>query len=179
MNTHTTFAPTHQTPTPATQPPPATCHAPIDPAEARELLSDELYMARVWSLIRREEETHTGQTPPAHDEAGPPVPAALTGHPRPQAPTHTGVPGWVWQYSALALSTGGFVALAGYGIGAAAPGLAHIDDILAALGQAVMSVAVLAVLAALFLTSRRTRTGRTGTTVNIRKAVIKRSHFHS
>ncbi|MFJ1832155.1 hypothetical protein ACIOG9_47795, partial [Streptomyces sp. NPDC088178] len=97
-----------------------------------------------------------------------------------QSPARTGVPGWVWQYSALALSSGGFIALAGYGIGAAAPGLAAIDDILAALGQAVMSIAVLAVLAALLLSGRRTRhaTGPTGTTVNIRKAVIKRSHFH-
>lgn len=172
MNTHTTYAPTHRTPTPADS-----GHAPIDPAEARELLSDELYMARVWSLIHREEETHTHLTTPATTR--PAVPAALTGPARPQAPATTGMPGWVWQYSALALSTGGFVALAGYGIGAAAPGLAHIDDILAALGQAVMSIAVLAVLAALFLTSRRARpNGRTGTTVNIRKAVIKRSHFH-
>ncbi|MEU1219318.1 hypothetical protein [Streptomyces microflavus] len=175
MNTHTTFAPTHRTPTA----PVVTDRAPIDPAEARELLSDELYMARVWSLIRREEETRTGQTPPAHDQVASAVPAALTNPARRQAPAGTGVPGWVWQYSALALSSGGFVALAGYGIGAAAPGLAHIDDILAALGQAVMSIAVLAVLAALFLTSRRARTtGRTGTTVNIRRAVIKRSHFH-
>ncbi|MEV0885513.1 hypothetical protein AB0J03_16950 [Streptomyces microflavus] len=177
MNTDTSFVLTHRAPTPATEPPPATVHAPIDPAEARELLSDELYMARVWSLIRREEETRTGQTPLAHGQATRPVPAALTNPARPQAAA-TGVPGWVWQYSALALSSGGFVAFAGYGIGAAAPGLAHIDDILAALGQAVMSIAVLAVLAALFLTGRRTRTGRTGTTVNIRKAVIKRSHFH-
>ncbi|MFD8470637.1 hypothetical protein ACFV2E_01045 [Streptomyces globisporus] len=173
MNTHTTNARTHANPTTADS-----GHAPIDPAEARELLSDELYMARVWSLIRREQETHTGQTPPAHDQVASAVPAALTNPARQQPPAAAGVPGWVWQYSALALSTGGFVALAGYGIGAAAPGLAHIDDILAALGQAVMSIAVLAVLAALFLTSRRTRTGRTGTTVNIRKAVIKRSHFH-
>ncbi|MFJ7082797.1 hypothetical protein ACIQU8_06110 [Streptomyces griseus] len=172
MNTDTTFAPAYR-------PPAVTERAPIDPAEARELLSDELYMARVWSLIRREEETRTGQTTPARDQVTPPVPAALTNPAHQQAPAATGVPGWVWQYSALALSTGGFAALAGYGIGAAAPGLAHIDDILAALGQAVMSIAVLAVLAALFLTSRRDRTTRrTGTTVNIRKAVIKRSHFH-
>ncbi|WP_051843398.1 hypothetical protein [Streptomyces sp. NRRL S-623] len=173
MNTHTTNAPTHVNPTADSG------HAPIDPAEARELLSDELYMARVWSLIRREEETHTGQTPPAHDPVASAVPAALTNPARQQPSAATGVPGWVWQYSALALSSGGFVALAGYGIGAAAPGLALLDDILAALGQAVMSIAVLAVLAALFLTSRRARpTGHTGTTVNIRKAVIKRSHFH-
>ncbi|MFD8600947.1 hypothetical protein ACFV1S_02525 [Streptomyces globisporus] len=173
MNTHTAYALTHRAPTT----PVITDRAPIDAAEARELLSDELYMARVWSLIRREEETHTHLITPATTR--PAVPAALTGPARPQAPAATGMPGWVWQYSALALSTGGFVALAGYGIGAAAPGLAHIDDILSALGQAVMSIAVLAVLAALFLTSRRARpTGRTGTTVNIRKAVIKRSHFH-
>lgn len=175
MNTDTSFVPAHWNPTA----PAAADRAPIDPAEARELLSDELYMARVWSLIRRGEETRTGQTPPAHAQATPAVPAALTNPARRQAPAGTGVPGWVWQYSALAVSTGGFVALAGYGIGAAAPGLAHLDDILAALGQAVMSIAVLAVLAALFLTGRRTRTtGRTGTTVNIRKAVIKRSRFH-
>ncbi|MER5358864.1 hypothetical protein [Streptomyces sp. NPDC002785] len=158
-----------------------TGRTPIDPAEARELLSDELYMARVWSLIRREEETRTGH--PAPTSAPDPVPAAFTGRTAPapqQSPTTSGVPGWVWKYSALALSSGGFIALAGYGIGAAAPGLAAIDDILAALGQAVMSIAVLAVLAALFLTGRRTHrsTGPAGTTVNIRRAVFKRSHFH-
>ncbi|MFJ7196118.1 MULTISPECIES: hypothetical protein [unclassified Streptomyces] len=177
------FVPTDWT-TPAGAPrqqPPVTGRTPIDPAEARELLSDELYMARVWSLIRREEETRTGQATPTSTPAS--VPAAFTGRTAPapqQAPARAGVPGWVWQYSALALSSGGFIALAGYGIGAAAPGLAAIDDILAALGQAVMSVAVLAVLAALLLAGRRTRhtTGPTGTTVNIRKAVIKRSHFH-
>ncbi|MFJ8374073.1 hypothetical protein ACIQ9I_21145 [Streptomyces sp. NPDC094461] len=178
------FIPTDwTTPTDAPrQQPPVTGRTPIDLAEARELLSDELYMARVWSLIRREEETRTGHTV----STSTPVPAAasstFTGRtaPAPQPPARAGVPGWVWQYSALALSSGGFIALAGYGIGAAAPGLAAIDDILAALGQAVMSIAVLAVLAALLLSGRRARhtTGTTGTTVNIRKAVIKRSHFH-
>ncbi|MFJ4458565.1 hypothetical protein [Streptomyces sp. NPDC088928] len=175
------FIPTDWT-TPADasrQPPPVTNRTPIDPAEARELLSDELYMARVWSLIRREEETRTGHAAPPAD----PAPATFTGRTAPapqQSPARTGVPGWVWQYSALALSSGGFIALAGYGIGAAAPGLAAIDDILAALGQAVMSIAVLAVLAAFLLSGRRARhaTGPTGTTVTIRKAVIKRSHFH-
>ncbi|MEV7722710.1 hypothetical protein [Streptomyces sp. NPDC088184] len=178
------FIPTDwTTPADATrQPPPVTGRTPIDPAEARDLLSDELYMARVWSLIRREEETRTGHTV----STSTPVPAAasstFTGRtaPAPQPPARAGVPGWVWQYSALALSSGGFIALAGYGIGAAAPGLAAIDDILAALGQAVMSIAVLAVLAAFLLSGRRARhaTGPTGTTVTIRRAVIKRSHFH-
>ncbi|MFJ1675445.1 hypothetical protein ACIODT_10530 [Streptomyces sp. NPDC088251] len=182
MTIDTDFIPTNWT-TAADAPrqqPPVTSRTPIDPAEARELLSDELYMARVWSLIRREEETLTGTAPTT---APAPVPAAFTSRTAPapqQTPAAAGVPGWVWQYSALALSSGGFIALAGYGIGAAAPGLAAIDDILAALGQAVMSIAVLAVLAALLLSGRRARrsTGPTGTTVNIRKAVIKRSHFH-
>ncbi|MFJ2643928.1 hypothetical protein [Streptomyces sp. NPDC087511] len=185
MTINADFIPTDwTTPTAAPrQQPPVTGRTTIDPAEARELLSDELYMARVWSLIRREEETRIGQTAPTSTPATTPVPAAFTGRTAPapqQSPARTGVPGWVWQYSALALSSGGFIALAGYGIGAAAPGLAAIDDILAALGQAVMSIAVLAVLAALLLAGRRTRhtTGPTGTTVTIRKAVIKRSHFH-
>ncbi|MGW1355582.1 hypothetical protein ACWCQE_41040 [Streptomyces sp. NPDC002409] len=178
MTTDTDFVPTDWTaPAPGPrQQPPAAGRTPIDPAEARELLSDELYMARVWSLIRREEETRTG-TIRADVPAA--VPAAFTHRASSQqAPAATGVPGWVWQYSALALSSGGFIALAGYGIGAAAPGLAALDDILAALGQAVMSIAVLAVLAALLLTGRRHTAGPAGTTVNIRRAVFKRSHFH-
>ncbi|MGW1099151.1 hypothetical protein ACWD5W_25505 [Streptomyces sp. NPDC002455] len=159
-------------------PQPVAARTPIDPTEARELLADELYMARVWSLIRREEEAR-GISAPAANPA--PVPAAFTAHPAPapQAPS-AGAPGWVWQYGALALSSGGFIALAGYGIGAAAPGLAAIDDVLAALGQAVMSIAVLAVLAALLLAGRTGNrgAGSAGTTVNINKAVFKRSRFH-
>lgn len=146
---------------------------PIDPTEARELLSDELYMARVWALIRREEAARNGGWPTSETtQAAPTVPLPST-----QGP---GVPGWVWKYSALALSSGGFVALAGYGVGAAAPGLAHIDDILSALGQAVMSIAVLAVLIGLLLApvGGRRRGTNGGTTVNIKKAVFKRSRFN-
>ncbi|MEU1122009.1 hypothetical protein ABZ371_00075 [Streptomyces sp. NPDC005899] len=175
MNTTHTSSPL----TPAPVPPVLPDRLPLDPADARDLLSDELYMARVWSLIRREEETRTGHPVPPTD-APAPVPAAFVRPPSPPAAPvpMPGVPGWVWQYSALALSSGGFIALAGYGIGAAAPGLAVIDDILAALGQAVMSIAVLAVLAAVLLAGRRTRNTIPGTTVNIRKAVFKRGNFH-
>ncbi|MBD2831967.1 MULTISPECIES: hypothetical protein [Streptomyces] len=182
MTINSDFVPTdwtHPTET-AVSPAPAlpqsvAARTPIDPTEARELLSDELYMARVWSLIRREEEARTGISTPA------PVPATFTAHPAPAPQARSaGVPGWVWQYGALALSSGGFIALAGYGIGAAAPGLAAIDEILAALGQAVMSIAVLAVLAALLLAGRpgNRGAGSAGTTVNIKKAVFKRSRFH-
>ncbi|MFF0338081.1 hypothetical protein ACFYUM_36505 [Streptomyces fimicarius] len=151
---------------------------PINPAEARDLLSDELYMARVWSLIRREEEARSTLTHPV-PQTPPPVqmPAAFT---TPPAPAPARVPGWVWQYSVLALSTGGLIAFTGYGIGAAAPGLAQLDDIFAAAGQALMSVAALAVLIALVFATRPTRHHGTtaGTTVNIRKAVIKRNRIH-
>ncbi|MFD7750212.1 hypothetical protein ACFV2V_29825 [Streptomyces sp. NPDC059698] len=166
------------TPTPAPAPPVLPDRLPLDPADARDLLSDELYMARVWSLIRREEETRATlqpPAPPAPAQSSAPMPAAFT-----QPPAPTRVPGWVWQYSALTLSTGGLIALTGIGIGAAAPGLAQLDDILAAAGQALMSFAALAFLAALVLAARPTgrRTTGSGTTVNIRKAVIKRNRIY-
>ncbi|MFI8200887.1 hypothetical protein ACIF6K_30940 [Streptomyces sp. NPDC085942] len=172
MNT----ARTSGAPTPAPVPPVLPDRLPLDPADARDLLSDELYMARVWSLIRREEETRATlqpPAPPAPAQSSAPMPATFT-----QPPTPTRVPGWVWQYSALTLSTGGLIALTGIGIDAAAPGLAQLDDILAAAGQALMSFAALAFLAALVLAARPTSRRGSGTTVNIRKAVIKRNRIY-
>ncbi|MFF3975076.1 hypothetical protein ACFYZ6_35215 [Streptomyces rubiginosohelvolus] len=164
--------------TPAPIPPVLPDRLPLDPADARDLLSDELYMARVWSLIRREEEARAALQPtaPQHPvQPSAPMPATFT---RPPAPTR--VPGWVWQYSALTLSTGGLIALTGIGIGAAAPGLAQLDNILAAAGQALMSFAALAFLVALVLAAKPTsrRSTASGTTVNIRKAVIKRNRIY-
>ncbi|MGF1344538.1 hypothetical protein ACQSMD_31250 [Streptomyces flavovirens] len=167
---NTTHTPSALTPAPV--PPVLPDQLPLDPADARDLLSDELYMARVWSLIRREEETRATLQPPA-PQAPAPMPAAFT-----QPPAPTRVPGWVWQYSALTLSTGGLIALTGIGIGAAAPGLAQLDDILAAAGQAFMSFAALAFLIALVLAARPTGRRGNGTTVNIRKAVIKRNRIY-
>ncbi|MFH9500586.1 hypothetical protein ACH4L9_34810 [Streptomyces globisporus] len=161
--------------TPAPAPPLLPDRLPLDPADAPDLLSDELYMARVWSLIRREEETRATLQPTAPQHPPPaPMPATFT-HPAP-----TRVPGWVWQYSALTLSTGGLIALTGIGIGAAAPGLAQLDDILAAAGQALMSFAALAFLVALVLAAKPTSRRGTGSgaTVNIRKAVIKRNRIY-
>ncbi|OEJ21148.1 hypothetical protein AR457_41310 [Streptomyces agglomeratus] len=129
-------------------------------------------MARVWALIRKEEAARTGGRPTAFTQAAPVD--SLPGTPGP------GVPAWVWKYSVLALSSGGFVALAGFGVGAAAPGLAHIDDILSALGQAVMTIAILAVLVSVLLApgTRKRRGGNGGTTVTIKKAVFKRNRFN-
>lgn len=175
---NTTHTPSALTPAPA--PPPLPDRLPLDPADARDLLSDDLYMARVWSLIRREEETRATLQPtaPQHLAQPPaPMPAVFT---QPPAPAPARVPGWVWQYSALTLSTGGLIALTGIGIGAAAPGLAQLDDILAAAGQALMSFAALAFLVALVLAAKPTgrRASGSGTTVNIRKAVIKRNRIY-
>ncbi|GAB7036020.1 hypothetical protein AB0G35_24085 [Streptomyces sp. NPDC021749] len=90
------------------------------------------------------------------------------------------MPAFVWKYSAIALSTGGGIALAGVGVGAAAPTLAQLHAILTATGQAVMSVAGLFVLIFLALAVRGASRGNGGggTTVNIRKAVFRRSKFH-
>ncbi|WP_332010734.1 hypothetical protein [Streptomyces uncialis] len=142
------------------------------------LLADDDYLARVHDLARREEAlAHLG----AHRErvlTPIPVPAPARLLPAPAAPQR--VPAFVWKYSALALSTGGGVALAGIGVGAAAPGLAALEGVLAAAGQAVMSVAALILLIGLALAGRGTTRGggAAGTTVNIRRAVFRRNKFH-
>ncbi|MFD5557813.1 hypothetical protein ACFWIA_28730 [Streptomyces sp. NPDC127068] len=133
------------------------------------LLADDAYLARVHDLVRRE-------------EALAPVPAAVRLLPAaaPEPVAQQRVPAFVWKYSALALSTGGGVALAGIGVGAAAPGLVALEGVLAATGQAVMSLAALILLIGLALTGRSTTrgSGASGTTVNIRKAVFRRNKFH-
>ncbi|MEU5900257.1 hypothetical protein [Streptomyces venezuelae] len=150
--------------------------------------TEEAYMARVEDLVRREQAlanlrehyTRAALTPvPDHARlTAAPGPTFLPAKPAAQRRV---VPAFVWKYSAIALSTGGATALAGIGVGAAAPGLAEIPDILAAAGQLVMGTAFLAaliILIGLFLTggsgSRRTKSG---TTVNIRKAVFRRNKF--
>ncbi|WP_405837809.1 hypothetical protein OG528_10370 [Streptomyces platensis] len=65
-------------------------------------------LAAIWQHIREEEHrldfaVSTSPQPPAWTRSAPPAAPA--------------VPAWVWRYSALALSTGGAVGLAGWGIG--------------------------------------------------------------
>ncbi|GAA0897960.1 MULTISPECIES: hypothetical protein [Streptomyces violaceusniger group] len=163
---------------------------PAAPAHAAAgLYTDEAYMARVYDLVRREETlTHIrAQYQQAAIQAAlapvavhPQIVTPASAPPSPPTPTQPqrAVPAFVWKYSALALSTGGGIALAGIGVGAAAPTLAQIPAILTATGQAVMSVAGLFVLVFLALAARGTRSGRGGTTVNIRKAVFRRNKFH-
>lgn len=142
--------------------------------EAVQLLSDTAYRARVEDLVRQDEAIMAARaalTPVAQP------PQLLPAAARESKPAAPAVPAFVWKYSAIALSTGGGIALAGYGIGAAAPGLAVIDDLLAAAGKAVMSVAVL-VLAIGVLLGSLGGAGKTGgTVVTIRKAIFKRNRF--
>ncbi|MFF1497405.1 hypothetical protein [Streptomyces sp. NPDC058304] len=161
----------------------------MQPPANAALLTDEQYLARVQDLVHREEVIAYVR---AQYEQAALAPVPVRGQllrarpyerqPEPAAPQRA-VPAYVWKYSALALSSGGFIALAGVGIGAAAPGLAEIPAILTAAGQAVMGaafVAALVVLIALGLTGNHTARGQagTGTTVNIRKAVFRRNKFH-
>ncbi|MCX5355598.1 hypothetical protein [Streptomyces mirabilis] len=153
------------------------------------LLDNEAYMARVNDLVRREEVIAYARAQYEHAVLAPvPVRAQVLPaqpyqpQPEPAAPQQT-VPAFVWKYGALALSTGGFIALAGVGVGAAAPGLAEIPGILTAAGQAVMGFAfltALVVLIGLLFTGGGGSRGKGGggTTVNIRKAVFRRNKFH-
>ncbi|MFE6630306.1 hypothetical protein [Streptomyces rochei] len=162
---------------------------PAAPAHAAVgLPTDEAYMARVYDLVRREEALQylraqyqqAALAPvPTYPQVMAPAPTHLLPPAAPAAPQRA-VPAFVWKYSAIALSTGGGIALAGVGVGAAAPTLAQLPAILTATGQAVMSVAGLFVLIFLALAVRGASRGNGGggTTVNIRKAVFRRNKFH-
>ncbi|MYW77698.1 hypothetical protein F610DRAFT_06828 [Streptomyces sp. LaPpAH-199] len=162
---------------------------PAEPAHAAVgLPTDEAYMARVYDLVRREEALQylraqyqqAALTPvPAYPQVMAAAPTHLLPPAAPAAPQRA-VPTFVWKYSAIALSTGGGIALAGVGVGAAAPTLAQLPAILTATGQAVMSATGLFVLIFLALAVRGASrgSGGGGTTVNIRKAVFRRNKFH-
>jgi hypothetical protein len=145
--------------------------------EVVQLLADEAYRARVEDLVRRDEAIMAARAALAPTPRHRQLPPATAREPKPAA---LAVPAFVWKYSAIALSTGGGIALAGYGIGAAAPGLAVIDDLLAAAGKAVMSVAVLVLVIGVLLgsLSGTRKTGGMGTVVTIKKAIFKRNRFH-
>ncbi|MFF2517868.1 hypothetical protein [Streptomyces sp. NPDC058086] len=164
-------------------------YLPAAPAHAAAgLYTDEAYMARVYDLVRREEALNflraqyerAALTPAAvHQPLAAPAPAPVLAPVQPAVPQRA-VPVFVWKYSAIALSTGGGIALAGVGVGAAAPTLAQLPAILTATGQAVMSLTGLFVLIFLALAARGSSRGNSGggTTVNIRKAVFRRNKFH-
>ncbi|OKK05284.1 hypothetical protein AMK09_37680 [Streptomyces sp. CB02488] len=158
------------------------------PHAAAGLPTDQAYMARVYDLVRREEALNyiraqyqqAALAPvPVYSQIVAPAPAPALPPAAPAAPQRA-VPAFVWKYSAIALSTGGGIALAGIGVGAAAPTLAQLPAILTATGQAVMSLAGLFVLVFLAMAVRGAShgSGGGGTTVNIRKAVFRRNKFH-
>ncbi|MEV7887450.1 hypothetical protein ACWD3I_25695 [Streptomyces sp. NPDC002817] len=143
--------------------------------DVQRLLSDETYLARVRDLTVLEEarlRCQRGQLTAAPQYLALPASTAM-----PQRAPAPVVPAFVWKYSAIALSTGGGIALAGYGIGAAAPGLAVVVDILTAAGQFVMWLAALAVALGLVVLGRGSGKTTGGSVINIRKAVFKRNRF--
>lgn len=137
-------------------------------------LANEQYMARVHALHEQEERILRMRAvldpAPQYPQLAPP--AAL-------APPKPVIPASVWKYSAITLSTGGGIALTGYGIGAAAPGLALLDDVLEAAGQFVMGATALVIVVCLALFARPAqKTGGSGTVINIGKAIFKKGRFH-
>ncbi|WP_052347096.1 hypothetical protein [Streptomyces prunicolor] len=143
--------------------------------DVQRLLADQMYMARVRDLTLLEEQRlqqQRGQLAAAPQYLELPASTAP-----PQKAPAAAVPAFVWKYSVIALSTGGGIALAGYGVGAAAPGLAVVDDILTAAGQFVMWLAVLAVALGLVVFGRGSSKSTGGSVINIRKAVFKRNRF--
>lgn len=158
------------------------------PHAAVGLPTDEAYMARVHDLVRREEVLNLLRAQyqqaalapaPVYSQVMAPAPAPAL-PPAVLAAPQRAVPTFVWKYSAVALSTGGGIALAGEGVRAAAPTLAHLPAILTATGQVVMSVAGLFVVVflVLALSGASRGSGGGGSTVNIRKAVFRRNKFY-
>lgn len=87
---------------------------------------DPLYLARVLDIQRQQEMAATGRHIPDWARPTPP----------PQQPT--AVPTWVWKYSAIAISSGIFTGLAGWGVGQTAAWAPYLED----LAYAVASVIV-------------------------------------
>ncbi|MFI7087702.1 hypothetical protein ACIBUR_29410 [Streptomyces anulatus] len=139
--------------------------------EVLAYLGSDQYLARVDDLVAAEELALLQAVPPAAVQRfRPPAP-------QPALPPAPAVPPSAWKYSILVLSTGTAAALAGVGLGAAAPGLAVLDELLAAAGQVLMGVAALVVVLCAALAVMPSRRSGEGTVVNIRKAIFKRNRF--
>ncbi|GHJ22975.1 hypothetical protein [Streptomyces albus] len=122
------------------QPTPAAPPAETDPAVPARPANDAAYMAALWQHIRaceQKKSTEAFAAPPQAPAWARPAPAA--------APA---VPAWVWRYSALALSTGGAIGLAGWGIGQTAAWGPYLEEALYALAAVVIGGAACAMAAA-------------------------------
>ncbi|MEU1822639.1 hypothetical protein ABZ502_09320 [Streptomyces abikoensis] len=95
---------------------------------------DAIYAARVWDLIRADEATRAPvvtayAAPPAQPVPAPQAPPvqapAISAAPRAQS-----IPAWAKTTALLAPTIGGGIAAAGYGLSAAAPGLAAMSQLL-------------------------------------------------
>ncbi|WP_037835020.1 hypothetical protein [Streptomyces albus] len=117
------------------QPTPAAPPTETDPAVPARPANDAAYMAALWQHIRdREQKKSTAAQAPVWA--------------RPTPPAAPAVPAWVWRYSALALSTGGAIGLAGWGIGQTAAWGPYLEEALYALAAVVIGGAACAMAAA-------------------------------
>ncbi|WP_051803443.1 hypothetical protein [Streptomyces albus] len=101
---------------------------------------DAAYMAALWQHIRDREQKKSTES----IAAAPQAPAWA----RPTPPATPAVPAWVWRYSALALSSGGAIGLAGWGIGQTAAWGPYLEEALYALATVVIGGAACAMAAA-------------------------------
>ncbi|MER7412585.1 hypothetical protein [Streptomyces cacaoi] len=117
------------------QPAPAAPPAETDPVVPERPADDAAYMAALWQHIRECEQKKSTAAP---------VPVWA----RPTPPAAPAIPAWVWRYSALALSTGGAIGLAGWGIGQTAAWGPYLEGALYALAAVVIGGAACAMAAA-------------------------------
>ncbi|WJY37906.1 hypothetical protein QT196_11745 [Streptomyces sp. P9-2B-2] len=115
---------------------------PTPETESPRPAAEPVDLAAIWQHIREEEHR------PDHTAPTSPQPPAWTRSAPPAAPA---VPAWVWRYSALALSTGGAVGLAGWGIGQTAAWGPYLEPALYTLAVIAVGGAACAMAAASLL----------------------------
>ncbi|MFI1498212.1 hypothetical protein [Streptomyces platensis] len=99
-------------------------------------------LVAIWQHIREEQSRLDNSA-----QSSPQPPAWV----RPTPPAAPAVPAWVWRYSALALSTGGAVGLAGWGIGQTAAWGPYLETALYTLAVIAVGGAACAMAAASLL----------------------------
>ncbi|REK87585.1 hypothetical protein DY245_26300 [Streptomyces inhibens] len=123
--------------------PPAPPAVPTEAAHTlpQRAVDNPAATAAVWKHIRDEEQRLAGsaQTPPQVPDWARPAPVAPA------------VPAWVWRYSALALSTGAAIGLAGWGIGQTAAWAPYLESLLYTLAVIAVGGAACVMAAASFL----------------------------
>ncbi|MFI0908200.1 hypothetical protein ACH4TE_32505 [Streptomyces sioyaensis] len=122
------------------------------------LAAEPADLVAIWQHLREQQHRLDTTAPPS-----PQPPAWAPSAP----PAATAVPAWVWRYSALALSTGGAVGLAGWGIGQTAAWGPYLETALYTLAVIAVGGAACAMAAASLL----------GKVIGAIRARIERPHI--